>query len=143
MDALMEWIGMALAVGGTFFVFVAGLGIVRLPDVPMRMHASTKAGTLGVALIAASLSFFFPGLGILARSMALIVFLLLTAPVAAHMIGRAAYYGGPQIGVHLWPGTTVDQLPEHQSLRSNTASDGTEAFPEGNAQEIASREATS
>lgn len=143
MDALMEWIGMALAVGGTFFVFVAGLGIVRLPDVPMRMHASTKAGTLGVALIAASLSFFFPGLGILARSMALIVFLLLTAPVAAHMIGRAAYYGGPQIGVHLWPGTTVDQLPEHQLLRSNTASDGTEAFPEGNAQEIASREATS
>ncbi len=143
MEAIMEWIGMALAVSGTFFVFVAGLGIIRLPDVPMRMHASTKAGTLGVALIAASLSFFFPGLGILARSMALIVFLLLTAPVAAHMIGRAAYYGGPQIGVHLWPGTTVDQLPEHQALRSDPASDGTEAYPEATAKEASHQNAAS
>ena len=138
----MEWTGLALAVGGTFFVFVAGLGIVRLPDVPMRMHASTKAGTLGVALIAGSLSFFFPGLGILARSLALIVFLLLTAPVAAHMIGRAAYYGGPQIGVRLWEKTAVDQLPMHQTLSSGAASDGTDAFPESNAQKTSQRHAS-
>ena len=143
MDAVLEWIGMALAVGGTFFVFVAGLGVMRLPDLPMRMHASTKAGTLGVAFIAASLTFFFPGLGILARSMALIVFLLLTAPVAAHMIGRAAYYGGPQIGVHLWKDTVIDQLPTHQVLSSDAASDGTNAFPEGTTQETSRQHASS
>lgn len=130
MDAMREIIGLVLMLGGTFFAVVAGLGVVRLPDVPMRMHASTKAGTLGVALIASSLTFFFPGLGILARSAALIVFLLLTAPVAAHMIGRAAYYGGPQIGVQLWDKTTVDQLPLHQALRSECASVGTPAFPD-------------
>ena len=95
------------------------------------MHASTKAGTLGAALIASSLTFFFPGLGILARSAALVIFLLLTAPVAAHMIGRAAYYGGPQIGVRLWDETTIDQLPARQMLRSECASVGTPAFPDG------------
>lgn len=143
MDIAMEWIGMALVIGGTFFVFVAGLGVVRLPDVPMRMHASTKAGTLGVAFIAASLTFFFPGLGILARSLALIVFLFLTAPVAAHMIGRAAYYGGPQIGVHLWRDTMIDQLPTHQVLTSDAASDGTNAFPEGTTRETSQQQAGS
>jgi len=131
MDTMTEVIGLALMIGGTFFVVVAGLGVVRLPDVPMRMHASTKAGTLGAALIASSLTFFFPGLGILARSAALVVFLLLTAPVAAHMIGRAAYYGGPQIGVRLWEKTTIDQLPARQVLRSECASVGTPAFPDG------------
>jgi multicomponent Na+:H+ antiporter subunit G len=131
MDTMTEVIGLALMIGGTFFVVVAGLGVVRLPDVPMRMHASTKAGTLGAALIASSLTFFFPGLGILARSAALVIFLLLTAPVAAHMIGRAAYYGGPQIGVRLWDETTIDQLPARQVLRSECASVGTPAFPDG------------
>ena len=43
---------------GTLFAFVAGLGVLRLPDVYMRLHASTKAGTLGVALNAAGLVVF-------------------------------------------------------------------------------------
>lgn len=80
-----------LIVLGGAFAAVAGLGLVRLPDVLMRMHASTKAGTLGVGLIVAGVSVHFGGALVVAKAILIIAFLLLTAPVAAHLIGRAAY----------------------------------------------------
>lgn len=109
---ILEIVGTISMMAGTLFVFVAGLGVLRLPDVPMRMHASTKAGTLGVALIALAMVCFFPTLSIFARASALVLFLLLTAPVAAHMIARAAYYGGTKIYVQLWEGTRVNHMEE-------------------------------
>ncbi|MFN3614433.1 MAG: cation:proton antiporter, partial [Rubrimonas sp.] len=45
-----------MLLGGGFFALVAGLGIVRFPDAFTRMHAATKAGTLGVGLIVAALA---------------------------------------------------------------------------------------
>ena len=48
---MSDWIAAALLVAGGFFCLVAGIGIVRLNDVFARMHAATKAGTLGLALI--------------------------------------------------------------------------------------------
>jgi multicomponent Na+:H+ antiporter subunit G len=83
-------VGILIVMGGAFAA-VAGLGLIRLPDVLMRMHASTKAGTLGVGLIVAGVSLHFGGALVVAKSILIIAFLLLTAPVAAHLIGRAAY----------------------------------------------------
>ena len=80
--------------------------MLRLPDVLIRMHASTKAGTLGCGLILVAAAVHFGETGIVARAVAAIVFLMLTAPVAAHMIGRAAY----RTGVPLWKGTVIDEL---------------------------------
>ncbi|MEM7488032.1 MAG: monovalent cation/H(+) antiporter subunit G [Pseudomonadota bacterium] len=88
---------------GAFFAFIAGLGILRLPDVLIRMHASTKAGTLGSGLIMLAVAVGFGTTSTIALVIAIIVFLLLTAPVAAHMIGRAAF----RSGVPLW-NTTED-----------------------------------
>ncbi|WP_263788584.1 monovalent cation/H(+) antiporter subunit G [Salinibacter grassmerensis] len=107
-------VGIFLMGTGTLFVFVAGLGVLRLPDVYMRLHASTKAGTLGVALNAAGLVAFYPSLGIFTRAFALVLFLLLTAPVAAHMIGRASYFAREEMGVTLWDGTVVDRMLDHR-----------------------------
>src|SRR6056297_676520 len=90
---------------GTLFVFVAGLGVLRLPDVYMRLHASTKAGTLGVALNAAGLVVLFPDLGLFTRALALVLFLLLTAPVSAHVIGQASYFSPDYLGGAIWEGT--------------------------------------
>ncbi len=95
-----------LLVGGGFFAFAAALGVLRLPDVLIRMHASTKAGTLGCGLILLATAAHFGETAIVARALAAILFLLLTAPVAAHMIGRAAY----RTGVPLWKGTVIDEL---------------------------------
>ncbi|MDJ0943719.1 MAG: monovalent cation/H(+) antiporter subunit G [Kiloniellales bacterium] len=103
---MSEIITSVLVVAGAFFAFAAALGVLRLPDVLIRMHASTKAGTLGCGLILLAVATHFGETAIVARALAAILFLLLTAPVAAHMIGRAAY----RTGVPLWKGTVVDEL---------------------------------
>jgi multicomponent Na+:H+ antiporter subunit G len=101
-----ELVVMVLLVGGAFFVLVAALGVLRFPDVLLRMHASTKAGTLGVGLIVVATMVYYGDLGSIARGLAIVVFVLLTAPVAAHMMGRAAYLAGTR----LWDETFVDQF---------------------------------
>ena len=103
---MIDLITAVLMISGSFFAFVAALGMVRLPDTLMRMHAATKAGTLGAGLILIADAVFFHETGIFLKAMAAIAFLLLTAPVAAHLIGRAAY----RTGIKLWEKTWVDQL---------------------------------
>lgn len=103
---MLEIIAGILLLSGGFFVLVAAVGILRLPDILMRMHASTKAGTLGAGLILLAVAFTYAEIGIVSRAVATIVFILLTAPVAAHAIGRAAY----KSGITFWKGTIVDDL---------------------------------
>ena len=102
---MIEILTSLLIVAGGFFALAAGLGVLRLPDVLIRMHASTKAGTLGCGLILCALAVHFGEAGTVARAVTAIVFLLLTAPVAAHMIGRAAF----RTGVPLCDGTKIDK----------------------------------
>ncbi|PWR04355.1 sodium:proton antiporter [Meridianimarinicoccus roseus] len=86
---MTEIIAGLLVLGGTAFIFIAGLGVFNLPDALNRMHASTKAGTLGSILSLAGTALIFADSAVTARVVATIAFLLLTAPIAAHMIGRA------------------------------------------------------
>lgn len=98
-------------IAGTAFMLIASIGVVRMPDVMMRMHAATKAGVLGTGMLAVALMIHFPEVGVWTRAIALILFAILTAPVAAHMIGRAAYHSG----VPMWEATVVDELREHDA----------------------------
>lgn len=91
---------------GAFFGIVAAIGIVRLPDVFMRLSANAKAATLGTSLILGAAALHFQDIAVSGKIVAIIAFLLLTGPVAAHMIGRAAYYSM----VPLWKGTVCDEL---------------------------------
>ncbi|MBU2958264.1 monovalent cation/H(+) antiporter subunit G [Paracoccus sp. 1_MG-2023] len=91
---IMDIIISGLIVIGGLFCFAAGLGVLRLPDVFNRMHASTKAATLGSGMILVAVAVQFGESTIIARAIAAILFLLLTAPVAAHLIGRAAFRTG-------------------------------------------------
>lgn len=95
-------------------MLIASVGVVRLPDLLMRMHATTKAGTLGAGLILLAVAFAFTDTAVSARVLTIVVFILLTAPVAAHIIGRAAYY----VGVDLWKGTIIDELKEEVDRRN-------------------------
>lgn len=76
-------------IAGAGFVLVAAIGIVRLPDLLTRMHASTKAGTLGALLVLVGLALHVGTGEVVSKVVATSLFLLLTAPIAAHMIGRA------------------------------------------------------
>ncbi len=80
-----------LLVAGGLFSVLAALGILRLPDFYTRMHAASKAGTIGsgLVLIAAGLGSQDPA--ILIRALAGFVFFILTAPVSAHLLARAAH----------------------------------------------------
>jgi multicomponent Na+:H+ antiporter subunit G len=104
-------IGLCLAIVGATFLLLAGVGILRLPDVFCRASATTKAATLGVGCVLVSAAIYFGDLRVTTRVLATIAFLLLTAPVAAHMIARAAYFQG----VPLWSGTVRDELKSHRS----------------------------
>lgn len=95
---MLEILLSVLVLLGGAFCFIAGLGVLRLPDVLIRMHASTKAGTLGSGLILGAAAVYFADTATVTRAGVAILFLLITAPVAAHMIGRAAF----RIGVPLW-----------------------------------------
>jgi multicomponent Na+:H+ antiporter subunit G len=102
---IMDIVVAVLLVSGGAFCFVAGLGLLRLQDVYLRMHAATKAGTLGAGLILVGVAVHFGELGIDIRALLAIAFLVITAPVAAHMIGRTAY----RSRVAMWEGSTVDE----------------------------------
>jgi multicomponent Na+:H+ antiporter subunit G len=81
--------GVLILVGG-LFALIAALGVLRLPDVLTRMHASTKAGTLASALILVAVALVFGTASVTTKAIAAILFLMLTAPLAAHMLGRSA-----------------------------------------------------
>jgi multicomponent Na+:H+ antiporter subunit G len=94
-----------LLVGATFLL-LAAVGLLRMPDLFMRMSAATKGTTLGIGCMLLAVGVHFPGLGITTRAVVGILFFFVTAPVAAHLIARAAYF----IGVPLWRGTVRDDL---------------------------------
>ena len=79
-----------LVLTGAAFSLIASIGLIRMPDIFTRMHASTKAGVLGSSLILVAAGVVIGDGATWARIVVAIFFLLLTAPIAAHMIGRAS-----------------------------------------------------
>ena len=121
---LREVVVVGLILGGAIFMALAGLGMLRMPDLFLRMSSSAKAGTLGAGLILLGAAIHFDNFSIYTRALAIIIFLMLTAPVAAHMIGRAAYFDG----VPLWAGTVQDDLRGH--YRASTHALETTTIPQ-------------
>lgn len=104
---------------GAFFMFVAALGVLRMPDLFMRLSATTKASTLGASSLLLAAAFHFGDYGIASRIAAIIAFIVMTAPVAAHMIGRAAYISR----VPLWEGTIRDDLRGRYDIEGHILKD--------------------
>jgi multicomponent Na+:H+ antiporter subunit G len=109
-----------LLLAGAIFSFIAALGIFRMPDLFTRMQAAAKTGTLGVGLILLALAFHFFEIGIATRAALVILFLFLTAPIAAHMIARAGYISG----VRLWEHSVCDELHDQYDLHTHELSSG-------------------
>lgn len=107
---------------GSLLMLLASIGVLRMPDLYLRIGASTKASTLGLVCILAAVAVNFAEIGMATRAIATMVFVLLTAPVAAHMIGRAAYI----VGVPLWDRTVVDELDAHRRRPSPASLQGPE-----------------
>ncbi len=121
-EFLQELIASVLLLLGGGLMLIAAVGLYRLPDLLTRMHATTKAGALGAALIIAGVAVHFADASVTARAAAIIVFIVLTAPVAAHVIGRAGYF----VGVPLWEGTVKDELRHHYDPETHVLRSGLE-----------------
>ncbi|HEY7772838.1 MAG TPA: monovalent cation/H(+) antiporter subunit G [Marinagarivorans sp.] len=100
-------------------ILLASIGLLRLPDLPTRMHATTKSGVFAIALIMIAVALYFARIDITARALAIIVFTFLTAPIAAHAIGRAGYLSG----VELWPNTVRDDLKDYYQEKDHNNKD--------------------
>ncbi len=79
-----------LLITGTLFVALAAIGVLRMPDIYSRLHAASKAATLGVACLGLALVLHFHEWAIGFRALAFGLVLFLTAPVSTHLIARAA-----------------------------------------------------
>ena len=94
MAGVVEVVASVLLLLGVALAVVAGIGLLRFPDVFSRMHAATKPATLGMLLVVAGGVMLMDDTSDDAKLLLVAVFQLLTAPVAAHMIGRAGYSAG-------------------------------------------------
>lgn len=97
------WIGVA-------FMIISAIGIIRLPDFYIRMSAITKAATLGVGFIVTGIGIYFNDIWIVTKVVAIIFFMLLSSPVAAHVISRAA----SQHHIPFWKITNLKEFKEYQ-----------------------------
>ncbi|MEH0828965.1 MULTISPECIES: monovalent cation/H(+) antiporter subunit G [unclassified Micromonospora] len=89
-----DWLGAVALVVGALLSLAAGIGVLRFPDVLDRMHAATKPQVLGALLLLLGLALRLRTPADLGMIGLVAVFQLVTAPVAAQMIGRAAYRSG-------------------------------------------------
>ena len=97
-----------LIIVGTVLMLISAIGIIRFPDFYLRMSAITKAATLGLFLLLIGLAIFFNRPGLSTKSFIIILLILLSNPVGAHAIARAAYMNGTK----LWKGNVVNELKE-------------------------------
>ncbi len=125
---MAEILAYVLMTAGVLFIFIAALGVLRLPDLFMRMHANTKSATIGVGLIMLGAAVYFGEITITTRAMAVVIFLLITAPISSHLLARSAYFSG----IPLWDQTLSDDLRGHYDLNAHTLigmDDKTESKP--------------
>ena len=88
-----QWLASALILVGAFFLLVGALGMVRLPDFYMRLHAPTKASTLGVGgVLLASLVLGWSQGRFAVAELLITVFVFVTAPVSANLLAQAALH---------------------------------------------------
>lgn len=99
------FIGFLSTVGALAILF-ASIGVVRMPDFYLRLSVTVKAATMGVGVFLICAAIVFPNSEVPAKALAIIFFLLLTAPVGAHMIGRMAF----RSRISVWKDTWIDQL---------------------------------
>ena len=91
MDEVIDTVAAVFVVLGALLSLVAGIGVLRFPDALSRLHAGTKPQVLGLVFIVAAIALSARTWSALLLLIPVVLFQLLTAPVAAHMIGRAGY----------------------------------------------------
>jgi multicomponent Na+:H+ antiporter subunit G len=107
-DTPLNILGGLLLVSGAAFLFLGGLGLVRMPDVYNRIQAGTKTTTLGTLLTLVGIACLQPGWGL--KLLLIGLFILSTNPLSSHVLAHAAH----RIGTKKSEQTVVDHLAEDE-----------------------------
>jgi multicomponent Na+:H+ antiporter subunit G len=107
---------------GAIFILLASVGVIRFRDVYMRMHAATKTGTVGISSIVLGLAVHFQDFEVTISAFLIVAFFLVTAPISAHVIGRAAYF----LHVPISSGLLRDDLARDLAERETTTTPAAE-----------------
>jgi multicomponent Na+:H+ antiporter subunit G len=104
----VEWVAAVLILTGVAFSLLGAVGLQQFPDVFARIHVATKPVTLGIASLLIGAALVMPEPRASAKLLLVGALQFITAPVAAHMVGRAAYRSGRELS----PQTAVDELAD-------------------------------
>ncbi|MDF2797969.1 MAG: Na+/H+ antiporter subunit [Devosia sp.] len=88
---------------GALFSLLATVGVLRFPDLLTRMHAASKAGAVGGGLLLLAVALVSQDAAVALRALLGILFLLLTTPVAAHLLARVSYQPAAESGQQVTP----------------------------------------
>jgi multicomponent Na+:H+ antiporter subunit G len=100
---------------GALFMLISSIGMIRLPDFYTRNSASTKAVVLGVLLILLGIGIHYNDIMIYIEIFAIIFFIFLISPLAAHIVSRAAVI----TDVKFWEKTDVEKVEEYNQQRQS------------------------
>lgn len=115
---MSEILQAVLMLVGSLFILIASIGILRMPDLFMRLQVTSKASVFGVTCILLVVALHFVDTVVTIRVGVIIAFLVLTIPVATHMLARAGY----ATGVALSEETVVNELAGHYDPATHTLS---------------------
>ena len=119
--SLLDVVGSVFLVTGSLLSLLAAVGLHRFPDVFARMHAATKPSTLGLVLVLVGTAVIVAQVQVSATLALVAALQFITAPVGAHMVGRAAYRAGTELS----PDTSIDELALRYRLPGRDERDGT------------------
>jgi multicomponent Na+:H+ antiporter subunit G len=88
---VLDVVSVAFLLLGAVLSVAAGIGLIRFPDPLSRMHAATKPQVTGLLFIAIAVGLQSENWGTVTLLIPILLFQMLTAPVSAHMVGRAGY----------------------------------------------------
>lgn len=94
LDAILDGTVLVLLLIGALLCLIAAIGLLRLRDVPTRLHAATKPQVLGLILICLAVALSLRSWAAVAFMVPIVMMQLATAPLSAHMVGRQAYRNG-------------------------------------------------
>jgi len=124
-DLLVDVLTGIFLILGAFLSFAAGVGLIRFPDAIARMHATTKPQILGLIFILLAIALQERRLSTILMLVTLLLFQMMTAPISAHMIGRAGYRNGVVASGTL----LVDELERAIELAQDEGSENPQAEP--------------
>jgi multicomponent Na+:H+ antiporter subunit G len=125
MNTAIEWLTVVLMLIGSLLALLASVGLVRFPDTFLRMQATAKASTLGLACLLAGAALQLPDVSSIIRLGSIAAFIMLTAPLSAHVVARAALHRRTP----LWSGTVRNEY-DAQDCAPEPSSDEPAARPD-------------